>query len=253
MSRFLIIIVLFLNACSGSPYNPTVYDYQLEEDILKNPEFKQLVIASVNLGKPSRLYLQKSEDVIDKKIAHYLQKNGFSVSSSRIFESRWEKAILKYGELYNPTTGKLSRYFQPALAEVIADLTKNANIDAVVFTDLIERDLQFTTGMNHIARWDGVSRKPSLQGPGDGVPADFNWAQNVKAVSLWVSIYDSNLKRVFTSIGGIEVTEAIDMKAARPTFVRRRHILNKDSQIEEGIQLAFHPLIAMKKYPSKQR
>ena len=253
MTRILIIFILSLTACSSAPYNPSVFDYQIDEGILNNPEFKHLVIASINLGKPSRMHLKKSENHIDDKVAHYLRQNGFSVSSSRLFESRWEKATHKYGELYNPTTGKLSKFFQSALAETIEDLTKNANIDAVVFTDLIERDIQFSGGMNHIARWDGVSRKPSLQGPGAGVPADFNWGQNVKAVSLWVSIYDGSLKRVFTSIGGIEVTEAIDMKAANPSFIRRRHVLNKDSQIEEGIQLAFHPLIVMKKYPSKER
>jgi hypothetical protein len=249
----IILISLFLIACSGNPYNPTVFNYEIDNKIINNPDYQQVVIASVNFGKPSRLHLQKEEARIDKMVKSYLQKHGFTVASSRLFESHWQQAIRKYGEPYNPSTGKLTRYHQAVLADTIKELTAMDNIDAVIFTDLIERDIQFTSGLSHIARWDGVSRKPSLQGPGSGVPADFNWAAQVQAVSLWVSIYDASLQRVFTSVGGIEVTDAIDMKASSPGFVRRRNILDNDSQIMEGIQLAFHPLIIMPAYPKKER
>ena len=95
-----------------------------------------------------------------------MQANGYTVASSRLFASRWKDAVRRYGEVYNPTTGKLTKSFQLALAQTVKDLTEEANIDAVVFTDLLEREVQFSGGTNHLAKWDGVSSKPSLQGAG---------------------------------------------------------------------------------------
>ena len=125
-------------------------------------------------------------------------------------------------------------------------------VDGFVFTDIIERDINFSGGLKHLARWDGVARKPSLQGPGDGVSADFDWNKSAKAASLWVSVYTMDLKRVFTSIGGMDATEAIDTRSSSGDVVRRRSILESESLVREGIELAFHPFIEMEDYPGKR-
>ena len=44
-------------------------------------------------------------------------------------------------------------------------------------------------------------------------------------------------------------SEAIDTKSSKPRFTRYRHVLSSKSQIKEGIALALHPLIPMKRYP----
>ena len=119
-----------------------------------------------------------------------------------------------------------------------------------MFTDLLEQEATFA-GMQHIARWHGVSRKPTLQGPGDGVSADFNWNAPVKVASLWVSVYNMDLQRVFTSIGGLDTTQAINTRSSSGAFVRRRSMLENESHIREGIELAFHPFIVMEAWPGQ--
>ena len=90
-----------------------------------------------------------------------------------------------------------------------------------------------------------------MQGPGSGVPVDFNWAALVDAASLAVYIFEIEGARVFHSVGGISLTESIDTKGT-PKFKRSRSILHSDDQIEEGIELAFHPFIPMKNYPGSK-
>ena len=98
-------------------------------------------------------------------------------------------------------------------------------------------------------RWDGVTRKPSLQGPGNSVSADFDWAMQVSAASIQVPIYDMELKPLFSSRGGMDATEAIDTRSSAGRYVRRRNILENDNYVMEGIQLAFHPFIVYQDWP----
>jgi len=244
-------LALLLIACSSMNYNPTAIDYKIDESVVKAKSFKQVMIAPINIGKPSRKYLEKSEAVIDRRIKEYLEKNGFEVVSNRPFESRWQQALRKYGQVYDPSTDKYSRYYQSALAETLTQVYAGLpDLDGIIFTDLVERDIMFTDGMQHVARWDGVQRKPKLEGTGDGVPEDFSWQQNVDAVSLVVNVFDRSLKNVFQSGGGLDITSALNLRAAR--FVRRDDVLDNDTNIDEGIRLALHPLIIMDDYPSKK-
>ena len=103
--------------------------------------------------------------------------------------------------------------------------------------------------MKRFARWDGVSRAPLMQGPGQGVPADFNWSQPVDAVSLGISVFTIDGGRLLASVGGMSLTEAIDTRGSRPRFRRADRVLASNNQIKEGVALALHPLIPMKRYP----
>lgn len=243
-----------LAACSSAPtYNPTVFPYEIDEERLAQQPIKRVVISHVNIDRLSRRYLQEHEARIDKMVERYLEDNGIEVLSSRTFEQEWRTAVRAYGNVFDPATGEVNRKtFALALIDVRDALAENEDIDAIVFTDLLERETTFGSGLQHVARWDGVSRKPTLQGPGDGVSAGFNWAQPLAVASLWVSVYDMELKRVFTSIGGLDTTQAIDTRSSSGRYVRRRSILESEGFIEEGIQLAFHPLIPMDNYPGEE-
>ena len=61
-----------------------------------------------------------------------------------------------------------------------------------------------------------------------------------------------NLQRVFVSRGGIDATEAIDTRSSTGRFTRRRNMLENEDFIMEGVQLAFHPLIEMERWPGNQ-
>lgn len=247
-------VAVLLTACSSSSMTPPTYAYKIEDTIRDSKDAKRLIIAHVNFGKPSRLYLQDYEQRVDDILKTYLKKHGYSFVSSALFEQAWQDAVRKHGNPFDQSTGKLNqKTFQLVAAESIGDMKARNDVDYVVFTDLIEREVQFTSGISHVARWDGVTRKPSLQGPGDGIPAGFNWAAPVDAVSLWVNIFSMDLALQFQGAGGIEVTQAIDMKASNPKFVRRRTMLSNKSHIEEGVELAMHPLVKMKDYPDDSK
>ncbi len=239
-----------LTACSSSSVTPPTYAYKIQDTIRANKDAKRLIIAHVNFGTPSRMYLQDYEARVDDILKTYLKKQGYSFVSSALFEQAWQDAVRKHGNPFDKSTGKLNQTtFQLVAADTIGEMKARNDVDYVVFTDLIEREVQFTSGISHVARWDGVTRKPSLQGPGDGIPAGFNWAAPVDAVSLWVNIFSLDLALEFQGAGGIEVTQAIDMKASNPKFIRRRTLLGNKSNIEEGVELAMHPLVTMKGYP----
>jgi hypothetical protein len=223
---FIGLLLACVTACAPAPtYNASVFPYEIDREELAKKEIKRVIIASINLGGPSRRYLQEMEPGIDKKVADYLKDNGIKVLPQRRFEQQWRTAVRVYGDPIEPTTGRVNqKAFTLALVSVRDALLKSGDVDGIVFTDIIEREVAFSGGLKHIARWDGVSRKPTLQGPGDGVSTTFDWNKTAKAASLWVSIYNMELKRVFTSIGGLDTTEAIDTRSSSDKFVRRRSI-----------------------------
>jgi hypothetical protein len=90
-----------------------------------------------------------------------------------------------------------------------------------------------------------------MQGPGDGVSADFDWSMLLDVASLQVSIYDIELKRVFASRGGLDATQAIDSRSSKGRYIRRREILENETNIQEGIELAFYPFINSENWPGK--
>jgi hypothetical protein len=250
-----ILALTFLTACSSTPTeNPTVFPYELDERGLAEASIERVIIAHVNLGGPSRNYLEEVEPQIDRAVTDYLKENGFTVLPQRLFEQEWKTALRIYGNPYDPTSGKMNqKTFALILISVRDALRKTQKLDAILFTDLIERDIAFSGGLKHLARWDGISRKPTLQGPGDGVSAGFDWNKMATGASLWVSIYNMELVRVFTSIGGLDATEAIDTRSSSGRYIKRRNILENEDHVREGIELAFHPFITMEAYPAPPR
>jgi len=242
-----------LFACSSTPtYNPTTFPYQIDQAKLDAQPIKTVVIAHVNLGGQSRNYLEKEAPRIDAKVASYLKEHGFKVVPQREFEQHWNTAVRAFGNPVDPTSGKLNRKTFALIMHQVRDEMVQANkLDAFIFTDLVELEVSFSGGMKHTARWDGVSRTPTMQGPGDGVSTEFDWNMLAAVVSLQVSIYNRELEPVFSSRGGMDATDAIDSRSSTGRYVRRRTILENESYVMEGIQLAFHPFIAMEDWPGK--
>lgn len=254
MLRILLLaMTALLAACSSNTYNQTAFPYQINSDLLKQKPPKKLVIATANVsGEPTRYHLQKAAAHIDEKVKAYLQAHGYQIAPSYQFENAWNQAIHTYGDLYDPTTGRVDpSTWRAVMATTAKTLHDTTDIDAIVFTDVIERDAAHDVGMDHLAQWDGVSRKPATASAGsEGVSSDFNWSQPVKVATLVVTIYSTNLDGLFTSRGGLDTLQVIDTKNS-PVYVRRKRILDNDSNIEQGIRLAFHPFIKIDDYPQK--
>jgi hypothetical protein len=240
-----------LLACSGTPtHNPTTFPYEIDQEKIASDEIRTVVIAHVNLAGTSRKYLEKEAPRIDGYVSAYLKENGYKVLPQREFEQHWNTAERAFGNPIDPTSGKVNKKtFSQIMMRVRDEMAKSSDLDAFIFTDLIEFQVSFSGGLKHLARWDGVSRKPSLQGPGSGVSADFDWNMQAAAASIQVSIYDMELQRLFIGRGGMDATEAIDTRSSKGRYIRRRNILENQDFVMEGIQLAFHPFIVMKDWP----
>lgn len=242
-----------LAACAGGSvergYNPTTPVNEFDQSLLSSKPVKTVVIANVNLGPPSRNYLERKESYVDGLISNYLKSNGYQVLPHREFSQRWNNAKLIYGNPVDPTTGRVnSRTFSLLVNAVKEQMLEQTDVDGFVFSDLLEREVFFEGSMNRVARWDGITRKPAVQGPGNAVTAEFNWAQPVAASSLRIVVYNADLEPVFIGTGGLDLTEAVDTRSGNG-FIRRRDILENEANVKYGIELALHPLIPMSGWP----
>lgn len=250
LSALLVASAVLAAGCSSVRYNPTAYDFYIDKEALAAKPIKKVVLASVNVsGEPTRSMLRDSVEKIDAEVSDYLRKNGYTIAPSHVFKNAWQQALLTYGDFYDPTSGRVDqRGWQQVMAATMNAL-QQSDIDAIVFTDLIEHEVQHSGGLNHYARWYGVTREPATEGSSASVAADFNWNQLIKAASLVITVYSPEGKPLFTSRGGLDTLYAINNRKSNKSFVRRSKILTRSSYIEEGIELAFHPLIVMDNYP----
>jgi hypothetical protein len=246
-------LALLLGACAtGGGYNPTVFESQLEEERLAENPVRTVVIPHVNLGAPSRNYLEDEAPRIDAQVTAYLKEHGYTVLPQRDFAQHWNTAARAFGDPLDPTTGRVNmKTFAQIMQSVRDRFAETSDLDAFVFTDLVEFEVAFNNGLKHLARWDGVTRRPSMQGPGTSVSADFDWNRPASVASLQVSIFDMELQRVFVGRGGLDATDAIDARSSAGRFIRRRNILENEAYLEEGVALALHPLIPMKNWPGE--
>jgi hypothetical protein len=242
--------VLLFGCASGPTYNPTTFPYEMDEALLAAADVKTVVIPHVNLGPPSRNYLDDVAARIDGQVASYLKEHGFRVLPQREFKQHWNTAVRAFGDPVDPTTGKVNmKSFVQIMQSVRDQLRQTTELDAFVFTDIVEFEVPFNGGLKHLARWDGVTRRPALQGPGTGVSAGFDWNRPAAVASMQISVYDMDLKRLFASRGGLDATDAIDTRSSEGRYVRRRNMLEDNENIQEGIKLAFHPFIAFPDWP----
>ena len=81
--------VVSLSACGsatvGGGYNATTPTNVFEPALFEQLDNKKVVIASVNLGGPSRNYLTKREAFIDARVQEYLEDAGYEVRPQREF------------------------------------------------------------------------------------------------------------------------------------------------------------------------
>ena len=245
--------VVSLSACGsatvGGGYNATTPTNVFEPALFEQLDNKKVVIASVNLGGPSRNYLTKREAFVDARVQEYLEDAGYEVRPQREFAQRWNNAILIYGDPIDPTTGRVNQKSFIQIVQAVRDqLREQTDIGSIVFTDIIEKDVYYEQGLNRVTRFDGVTRKPAVQGAGSGVTAEFDWSRPVAAATLRVAWFNMNLERLFSGEGGMDVTDAVDTRSGT-AFVRRRDVLENENHIDEGIAIALHPVIPMRNWP----
>jgi hypothetical protein len=247
----LVALSLLLAGCSSTAPNNTAFPYQIDRAKLQEKPLKRVIIASPNFnGEPTRYHLQKAATQIDNRVKAYLEANGYEVAPGYVFDNAWNQAIRTYGEFYDPTTGRVDvDTWRAVMVTTAQALREEGGIDGIVFTDLVEHDSAHNIGLDHLAQWYGVSRKPGFYSAGQNSVSDMDWNQTVKVASLHIAVFNIDLEAVFASRGGLDTLQVLDNKGSRTRYVRRKRLLDNDRHIQEGIEIAFHPLIPMKNYP----
>lgn len=252
--RYLMIVCLVLMAACSSTLttdNKTAYPYQISDEAADKSKLKRLVIATVNYGPNSPSYLREAEPKVDAAVVAYLEKHDYEIVRGNQFDSSWSRNLDIHGAYFNPSQGIFRRErFNAILVATLAELRENHDIDAIVFTDLLANKVNFDYRAPHYATWHGVKRKPRLKG-GQGVPLDFNWGKTFRAASLSVVVYRADTQLMFNSAGGIEMIDNVSVKGSTPTAQRKKKFFDDKGSLQEGIQLAFHPLIPMQDYPGQ--
>ena len=122
----LLVLSIGLISCSGTAtYNPTAYPYTYNQSIVDQQPIKKVILAPVRLGTPLVSYLRKREGVVRAKVKDYLKSNGYEILPNYQFENGWQQAIRSYGNVYDPTTGKINmNAWQAAMVTVTEKLRK---------------------------------------------------------------------------------------------------------------------------------
>ena len=242
-----------LAGCQSICSKDSTYPYSFNEDVYQQTPIKQLLVADVNFGAPSKHYLRQHSAKVDNAVIRRLESAGYKVLPNDAFRTAWRQAVRKYGHPYNPDTSQLNpAAFQRVMVTTLQAIESLGEVDAVVFTDLVERSVSFGAGRQRAAHWDGVTRKVRLKGAARTMTEGFDWSQTVPAISLSITIYRTSGEHVFKSAGGLEVSREIDTRTGNGRFVRREKILRKSSYIDEGTALALHPFVEMSNYPGNR-
>ena len=212
------------------------------------------MIAPINYSVPSRHYLIKYEDDIDNYVKEYLTESGFKVVSNKSFRSIWKKTVAQHGDMYNPSTGRMTPAFEQALDSALNKVfSLQPGLDAVLFTDLVEEQLIYSKGSKKSAEWSGVRRKIKIEGIDNDITDEFNWNKLVDGISLVTKLVNRNNDLLLHNKGGIQVAQAVEIHNKTGRFKRRNDLLQNEDEIMEGIQLALHPFVEMKGYPLKEK
>lgn len=248
------ILLAACGATGGGEYNDTA-SLGVVAPKAEQKDYKTLVLANVNFNKPSRIHFQDYEYKVDNLLVEYMESAGYKFLPSHVFTNAWNSAIRQTGATYDPSTGRLNEdKHLRALGLAIEYLKANTSANAIIFTDLLDFEVPFNQGSSHNAKWHGVTRRFTKQGVGNQVPAGFDWSKPVEVASLWINMFDlESSNNVYRGIGGIDATVSLNMKMAEPSFTRRKDLFKNDSLIQEGIELALHPLIRMNNWPGEPK
>ncbi len=255
MRLLLLLSLMFVVSCSTNAMKnrkfDTTFDYLIAPEASDKSQLKKVIIANINYSSYTPLYLRKKEHKVDDLIITYLKQHDFEVLTGIQFKQAWAKGVHKHGEYYNPYSASFRRdRFDAILADVLISLKKEYEIDAIIFTDLISKNITFNYKPPHYASWDGVQRRPRIKTKRK-VPRQFNWSFPFSAVSLNLTIIRADNKLLFNSIGGLEVTDDLYIKLGKPVAKRNRGIFQDVPLVKEGIAIALHPFIQMPDYPGK--
>ena len=180
-------------ACSGTPtYNPTTFPYQMAKEWLDKEDQDR----GDRPCKPGHAVAQLPGEgcaAIDAAVSAYLKENGFKVLPQRKFEQHWNAAVRAFGNPVDPTSGKVNMKTFAQIMHTVRDEMRKIGKPRRLY---LHRPARIPGAVQRRPEAPGAlgwcdPQAQSLQGPGSGVSADFDWNMQAAVASLQVSIYDT--------------------------------------------------------------
>jgi hypothetical protein len=178
-------------------------------------------------------------DKVGRLIAAKLQKRNIKSIHHQQWATCWKAEMEKVGGIYDKITGEADKEkLETMWKECVRQMKIQHRVDAVVDPSLMVTSAVLTSD---IARWHGVevdTRSFGTRFWGGG-----SYSGRVPALSLLVTIYDPQGKKLFENAGGIEVLSDISGSGESAELVPKKQILKSWGKLSRAVDIAFEPLI----------
>src|SRR5690625_7326193 len=93
-----------------------------------------VALSTANLsGEPTLQHLQQGAGRVHGLVRQYLVRHGYEVVPDHVFDNAWNQAVRTYGNMYDPTTGRVDpQTWRAVMVTTAATLREQGDIDAIV-------------------------------------------------------------------------------------------------------------------------
>jgi len=232
-------LVLLAAGCSSKAvrYNP----FRVPREQFYS-SLKTIVLAPISTPKE----LEVSETVkakFESLLATELRRAGFTVVTSEEPRTLWQAMADSVGGIYDPKSGEVDTARSRMIWDkVYSRLRENYDVNAVMYPGI---DVVLAEFNNGNAKWHGTSENVQ-KGKFWNFLSGTSHFGTTRALSLSVSLKDSNNVNLYVNAGGIQ---ALDKVGPFGGFepVPQEELFAKEERNVKAVRLALDPLLGRKK------
>jgi hypothetical protein len=177
--------------------------------------------------------------VIEREITVYLERAGYKVLPQQDFIDAWEASVAKVGGIYNSKTGQFDESQANRSFQLTFDALRKRHDAAAFVLPVIAYENLPLKNFYEAGSWDGVVRRVPIEGGGFG-----RW-KSMPVMSLTARIFNTDGTLLLSSQGGIDFIGKTKSGFTETALVNREPDEFSVEYIQEAIQVAFHPFIAV--------
>ena len=185
---------------------------------------------------------KQGSDKVQALLAAQLKASGWDVAtmSDANYQTLWQQITDSVGGLYSPVNGQFeAEKYSQAIYKLNVIINQQEQYAAVLQPEIVLRSAQLD---GSDAKWDGVTVK---QVEKRVRPNKYDWTGDAPAISVRINAYDASPKWLFTSYGGLSLTQDVLYTANdKATFKIKDDLFENDKNIDKGIALALQPIKA---------
>lgn len=198
------------------------------------------VVALAPIGVPQDL--ENPEPVKQKflgMIEALLREEGFTLVPPAESQVIWDSMAAQLGGFYDPVSGKLdAEKLKTARMHLYRELRARHGIDAVLFSTIAAVEARLEKDK---AVWHGTSQG-AAKGSFWKALLGASHSGRIPALSLFVTLSDTDDTDLYVNAGGIEVLVKVDLKG-NMVPVPRDELFTDEERNQKAVHLALDPLL----------